>query len=217
MMQQSPTRQAAPALSPSANIPLPKQAQNVQQQQARALTPTRQQASTAALTSSPKSRAEPIPSSQSRQKTAILDIDEAAAAANAAALLGQQSTTTMMDDSDIMLTNVEEMLEGFEWGAEQSQGADQVEKRLLGELNALEAAGIHAIIESDDRVIDVVKYLDNALAEVDRMDQMLSLYKTHLNAVSDDINHIESQNKGLQIQSSNQRALLAELDSILAQ
>lgn len=94
-----------------------------------------------------------------------------------------------------MLTNVEEMLEGLEWGAHRSTGrgaggqgpalgqgsADQVEKRLLGELHALEAAGIHAIIESDDRVIDVVKYLDNALAEVDRMDQMLSMYKSHLN------------------------------------
>lgn len=33
-----------------------------------------------------------------------------------------------------------------------------------------------------------------------------------LQAVADDISHIESQNQGLQLQSSNQRALLAELD-----
>jgi len=143
----------------------------------------------------------------------------------------------MMDESDVMLTNVEEMLEGLEWGAAGSssgsgsgggsttraggsghgQGAaDQVEKRLLGELNALEGAGIHAIIESDDRVVDVVRYLDNALAEVDRMDQMLSMYKAHLNSVAEDVKEIESKNKGLQVQSHNQRALLAELDSILA-
>ena len=31
----------------------------------------------------------------------------------------------------------------------------------------------------------------------------------------DDIDHIESQNKGLQVQTSNQRALLAELDHML--
>ena len=144
-----------------------------------------------------------------------------------------------------MLTNVEEMLEGLQWGTSRPSssgagggldGADQIEKRLLGELNALEAAGIHAIIESDDRVIDVVNYLDSALAELDKMDQMLSLYKTHLHvstfrlsgcwrvaladvregqAVNDDIAYVEGQNKGLQIQSSNQRALLAELDKRL--
>ena len=37
-----------------------------------------------------------------------------------------------------------------------------------------------------------------------------------MRAVSEDIAHIESQNKGLQIQSSNQRALLAVLDKVLA-
>ena len=34
--------------------------------------------------------------------------------------------------------------------------------------------------------------------------------------MGDDLDHIESQNKGLQVQTSNQRALLAELDSLLA-
>ena len=33
--------------------------------------------------------------------------------------------------------------------------------------------------------------------------------------MSDDIDHIESQNKGLQVQTSNQRALLAELESLM--
>lgn len=107
-------------------------------------------------------------------------MDESTAAAKAAALLGQDNT--LQDDSDVMLTNVEEMLEGLEWGAvAHGHSADQLEKRLMGELNALEAAGIHAIIESDDRVNDVIRYLDNALADLDKMDLMISLYKTHLN------------------------------------
>lgn len=111
-------------------------------------------------------------------------LDEQMAAAKAAALLGQDGPNRP-DDSDVMLTNVEEMLEGLDWGRSGSSGhgstADEIEKRLLSELSALEAAGIHAIIESDDRVNDVVKFLDNAIAEVDRMDQMLTLYRTHLN------------------------------------
>lgn len=119
-------------------------------------------------------------SADPRTPNTATTIDESTAAAKAAALLGQDNN--LEDDSDVMLTNVEEMLEGLEWGAvAHGHSADELEKRLMGELNALEAAGIHAIIESDDRVNDVIRYLDNALADLDKMDLMISLYKTHLN------------------------------------
>jgi len=36
-----------------------------------------------------------------------------------------------------------------------------------------------------------------------------------LQLVTDDIGHIESQNRGLQVQTSNQRALLSELDKLM--
>ncbi|GAA94093.1 uncharacterized protein L969DRAFT_93478 [Mixia osmundae IAM 14324] len=118
---------------------------------------------------------------------------------------------------DPTLTNVEEMLEGFEWrsGGKGRGAADQIEAQLVGELQALEAASIHAIIESDDRVDFVLKHIDEALAELDKMDKVFSMHKTQLNAMSDDIEHIESHNKGLQVQTSNQRALLLELEQLL--
>ncbi|BGP46275.1 hypothetical protein JCM10450v2_002117 [Rhodotorula kratochvilovae] len=129
-------------------------------------------------------------------------------------------------DDDAVLANVEEMLEGFEWrgggdagagmGGKGRSKADEIEKRLIGELKALEAASIHAIMESDDRVVGVVKQLDDALAELDKMDLMVGLYKTQLNLMTDDIAHIESQNRGLQVQTSNQRALLSELDKLMS-
>jgi hypothetical protein len=81
-------------------------------------------------------------------------------------------------DDATTLANVEEMLEGFEW---RGGGSEQIETRLVSELQALEQASVHAIIESDDRVSLVVKHLDQALAELDQMDQMISLYKTQLN------------------------------------
>ena len=200
----SSLRDTAAAASPSSTSrpPLPIPASVVQQAHpsSRAGTPTWQldQQQQQAPVSSPSRRAQPPASastSAAAQSPSVgYSLDETQAAANAAALLGQQGTRPLEDDSDVMLTNVEEMLEGLEWGAADGagsgdggdarrnvQGADQIEKRLLGELNALEAAGIHAIIESDDRVNDVVKYLDNALAELDRMDLMLSLYRTHMN------------------------------------
>lgn len=129
---------------------------------------------------------------------------------------GEEETT-----QDIM-SSVEEMLEGYEWasddilGRTRSKGAvDQIAARLLDELMALEKANIHSFIESDDRVALVLNFLDEAILELDNMDSLVSSYKIHLNAVNDDISFIQSQNRGLQVQTQNQRALLGELEQLL--
>ncbi|KAN0060684.1 hypothetical protein ACQY0O_007342 [Thecaphora frezii] len=130
------------------------------------------------------------------------------------------------EDEDSTLQAVEEMLEGFEWrgiGARQfadgslaQKGtADVIEARLLDELAALESANIHAIIESDDRVALVVQHMEEALAHLDMMDSMIAGFKVQLNSRADDISHIESQNRGLQVQTSNQRTLMAEIDNLI--
>ncbi|KII93765.1 hypothetical protein PLICRDRAFT_152811 [Plicaturopsis crispa FD-325 SS-3] len=120
------------------------------------------------------------------------------------------------------MASVEEMLEGYEWASEDVMGrktargtADLIEARLLDELMALEKANIHSFLESDDRIEVVLKYMDQAVAELDNMDSLVSSYKIHLNAVSDDISYIQSQNRGLQVQTQNQRALLGELENLL--
>lgn len=108
------------------------------------------------------------------------------------------------------MASVEEMLEGYEWasddvlGQKRTRGAvAQIEARLLDELMALEKvlsvsivhpcrhvndlsfqANIHSFIESDDRVGLVLKYLDEAIAELDNMDSLVSSYKIHLNVCS---------------------------------
>ena len=81
----------------------------------------------------------------------------------------------------------------------------------------------------------VIRHLDDALAELEKMDASIGVYKTQLsvseqcsdhgmatNALSagrqlmtDDIAHIEGQNRGLQVQTSNQRMLLSELDNLM--
>ncbi|KAI0068299.1 exocyst complex component sec3 subunit [Artomyces pyxidatus] len=141
-------------------------------------------------------------------------------------ILQDAETTTGADGEEEstqdILANVEEMLEGYEWasddiiGRNRTKGAvDQIEARLLDELLALEKANIHSFIESDDRVGLVLKYLDEAILELDNMDSLVSSYKIHLNAVNDDISFIQSQNRGLQVQTQNQRALLNELENLL--
>ncbi|KAG6854241.1 hypothetical protein C0991_009259 [Blastosporella zonata] len=120
------------------------------------------------------------------------------------------------------MANVEDMIEGYEWASDDvitrktSRGvADLIEARLLDELLALEKANIHSFLEFDDRIGIVLKYLDEAVSELDNMDSLVSSYKIHLNTVSDDILYIQSQNRGLQVQTQNQRALLAELENLL--
>ena len=101
--------------------------------------------------------------------------------------LARTPTVERTEVEDMTLANVEEMLEGFQWkgsvggGGGRAAAAEQIEARLLGELQALEAASIHAIVESDDRVATVVKHLDESIAELDRLDQLITLYKTQLN------------------------------------
>ena len=43
-------------------------------------------------------------------------------------------------------------------------------------------ANIHSFVESDDRIELVLKYLDQAMLELDNMDSLVTSYKTHLNA-----------------------------------
>ncbi|KAJ7932567.1 exocyst complex component sec3 subunit [Mycena leptocephala] len=126
------------------------------------------------------------------------------------------------ETAQAMMSNVEEMIEGYEWaiddviGRKSARGAaDLIEARLLDELLALEKANIHSFLESDDLIDVVMKYMDEAISELDNMDSLVSSYKIHLNAVGDDISYIQSQNRGLQVQTQNQRALLAELENLL--
>ncbi len=116
------------------------------------------------------------------------------------------------------MANVEEMLEGFDWsleGSGQHSTAEAVAGRLNDELNALDAANIHAFLESDDRISAVLRGIDEAVGELNEMDSHLASYKMQLNGVTEDIGYIESLNRGLQVQTSNQKALLSELELLL--
>ncbi|CAG8443657.1 2576_t:CDS:10 [Dentiscutata erythropus] len=115
---------------------------------------------------------------------------------------------------EISLINVSELLNDFDWKG--SGNAAALEERLLNELAALEAANIHAMVESDDRVNSVIEQIDKAINELDSLDSWLSIYAAELNSMGDeDIHHIESQNRGLQVQTANQKALLSELDRLI--
>lgn len=93
-------------------------------------------------------------------------------------------------------------------------------------------ANIHSYLESDDRVLTVIKLIDETVAVIDDLDGYISSYKVQLNvsdaistatvpylmylkSVADDISYIQSRNRGLQVQTQNQSALLNEIDQLL--
>ncbi|WFD18131.1 hypothetical protein MCAP1_000343 [Malassezia caprae] len=125
---------------------------------------------------------------------------------------------------DPALSQVEDMLEGFEWKGQKATEsrhtqvgtADVIEARLLEELAALDASGIHAMVEPDDRVKAVLHGLDDALLQLDRLDASLGGSKMQLLALSEDIAYIEGQNRGLQVQMTNRQLLAQEMDVLLS-
>jgi hypothetical protein len=118
------------------------------------------------------------------------------------------------DSVEAAMANVEEMLEGYEWasggvigtsGPGRSRGAaDQIEARLLNELMALEKvfsfifahfqefhcifkANIHSFLETDDRIATVLKFVDDAITELNSLDGQVTSYKIQLNVRSHSI------------------------------
>ncbi len=92
------------------------------------------------------------------------------------------------ENTQATMANVEEMIEGYEWASEDVFGrktargaAELIEARLLDELMALEKANIHSFLESDDRIGVVLKFMDEAITELDNMGSLVSSYKIHLN------------------------------------
>ncbi|KAF8755980.1 Exocyst complex component SEC3 N-terminal PIP2 binding PH [Rhizoctonia solani] len=109
------------------------------------------------------------------------------------------------DVGESALSNVEDMLDGFEWRLK-SGASGGIYCTLI-----LKQANIHSFVESDDRLALVLKFIDDALNELNDMDSMISSYK----AVGDDISYIQSQNRGLQVQTQNQKVLLNEIEKLL--
>lgn len=71
------------------------------------------------------------------------------------------------------------------------------------------------MIESAGKSEQVLPSLKKALEEVGAVDFLLADYCARLQLMGDEIRQIEQLNRGLNIQTSNQQRLLAELDSIL--
>ncbi|KAK9054352.1 hypothetical protein SSX86_025430 [Deinandra increscens subsp. villosa] len=93
--------------------------------------------------------------------------------------------------------------------------AEAFSERLKRELAALEAANVHAILESEHLVHEVLQGLELATVCVEDMDEWLALFNVKLRHMREDIQAIEIRNNKLELQSFNYKALVVELNRLL--
>uniref|UniRef100_A0A2P2MS98 Exocyst complex component SEC3A n=1 Tax=Rhizophora mucronata TaxID=61149 RepID=A0A2P2MS98_RHIMU len=93
--------------------------------------------------------------------------------------------------------------------------AEAFSERLKRELLALEAANVHAILETEPLIEEVLQGIEAATNCVDDMDEWLGIFNIKLRHMREDIQSIETRNNKLEMQSVNNRALIEELDKLL--
>ncbi|KAJ2723599.1 hypothetical protein GGI07_002554 [Coemansia sp. Benny D115] len=118
----------------------------------------------------------------------------------------------MLLDEAFMLS-ADELVGDFGWRA--NIDAAQLESRLLSELHKLESENVRDMLEADKQVPKLIKELDQAIAHLDQMDEMLKFYSMELESMDDDVRKIQMENESLKVEEVNQQRLLAELEKIL--
>jgi hypothetical protein len=112
----------------------------------------------------------------------------------------------------------ETVLDDFGWtNPELSQkNIDQLEADVRREISRVEAGSwLGHLEQTDERVEAVEKLLDQAIAEVDELEGLLTLYSVELSSLNEDIAFIEAQSQGLQVQTANQKLLQSELQALV--
>ncbi|KAL7207820.1 hypothetical protein ACSBR1_029716 [Camellia fascicularis] len=93
--------------------------------------------------------------------------------------------------------------------------AEAFSERMKRELQALEAANVHAILENEPLIDEVLQGLESATNCVEDMDEWLGIFNVKLRHMREDIESIETRNNKLEMQSVNNKALIEELDKLL--
>lgn len=93
--------------------------------------------------------------------------------------------------------------------------AEAFSERLKRELQALEAANVHAILENVPLIDEVLQGLESATNCVEDMDEWLGIFNVKLRHMREDIESIETRNNKLEMHSVNNKSLVEELDKLL--
>jgi hypothetical protein len=113
----------------------------------------------------------------------------------------------------------ENLLLDFGWGdgARQPKQIADFENDVKRQLGRVEAGSWLSQADNarEDKVTHVEALLDKAIAECDELEGLLTLYSVELGSLNEDIQFIEAQSQGLQVQSANQQLLHTELTGLI--
>ncbi|KAK5235208.1 GTP-Rho binding exocyst subunit [Exophiala xenobiotica] len=111
-----------------------------------------------------------------------------------------------------------ELLTEFGWEGKLSdhQKVEDFETDIRREIGRAQASGwLGHVEQQESKVQELAKAFDKAVAECEELDGLLTLYAHELDTLHDDIEYIEAQGQGLQVQTANQKLLQSELESLL--
>jgi hypothetical protein len=113
------------------------------------------------------------------------------------------------------MLEIESLLTSFDW-THPTLCAARLETLLTDELESVGSENVHALVMNDGpQMQDFVTRLDEGIKQCEELDELLTLYLVELQALGDDVNFIESENRGLHVRTANERALEKELSELL--
>ncbi|EXJ81582.1 hypothetical protein A1O1_07646 [Capronia coronata CBS 617.96] len=111
-----------------------------------------------------------------------------------------------------------ELLTEFGWEGRllSQQKVEDFETNIRREIGRAQASGwLGHLEQQENKVQELATAFDKAIAECEELDGLLTLYAHELDTLHDDIEYIEAQGQGLQVQTANQKLLQSELQTLL--
>lgn len=112
-----------------------------------------------------------------------------------------------------------DLLEELGWNGRlaEDQSVDDFSANIRREIGRAQATGwLGHIEQQDEKIKDLGKAFDRVIEECEELDGLLTLYSHELDTLRDDVEYIEAQSQGLQVQTANQKLLQVELQGLLS-
>ncbi|KAK5944478.1 GTP-Rho binding exocyst subunit [Knufia obscura] len=112
-----------------------------------------------------------------------------------------------------------DLLTEFGWDGklDPKRKVDDLEAEVRREIGRAQATGWLGHVEQQDtKVQELAKAFDRAIEECEELDGLFTLYSHELDTLAADIEYIEAQSQGLQVQTANQKLLQKELQGLLS-
>ncbi|OCT48229.1 exocyst complex component Sec3 [Cladophialophora carrionii] len=114
-------------------------------------------------------------------------------------------------DLDELMTQL-----GWEGKLAEDDHVDKYETDIHREIGRAQASGwLGHVEQQESKVLELATAFDKAIAECEELDGLLTLYAHELDTLHEDIEYIEAQGQGLQVQTANQKLLQASLNTLL--